>query len=126
MAFIVLVAACGPAASPAPTPSPSVRPTPIPITAPVGSPEEAAALAIATNRLFAGAIPLSPDLIGASKWWTATPLAGGGYTIELTVGWGDCPAGCIDRHVWTFEVRADGTVRLVKESGKPVPANLPD
>jgi hypothetical protein len=126
MFLVLLVAACGPAATTSPTPSPSARPTPTPITVPVGSPEEAAAQVIATNRLFAGAIPLTPDIVGASKWWTATPLAGGGYAIELTVGWGDCPAGCIDRHVWTFEVGPDGSMKLVNESGKPVPANLPD
>jgi len=70
-------------------------------------------------------MPLTPDVIGASKWWVATPIEDGGYTIELTVGWGDCPAGCINRHVWTFTVAADGTATLVKESGDEVPTTLP-
>jgi hypothetical protein len=125
ISLIVLLAACGPAASTAPTAPPSARPTPTPIVAPVGTPEQAAAVVIASNPLFAGAIQLTPDVIGGSKWWTATPLAGGGYTIELTVGWGDCPAGCINRHAWTFDVQPDGSVKLVKESGEPVPADLP-
>jgi hypothetical protein len=126
LSLVVLLAACGPAASSAPTPPPSARPTPTPIAPAVGTPEEAAARVIAVNPLFAGAIPLTPDVIGASKWWTAAPLAAGGYTIELTVGWGECPAGCIERHVWTFEVQPDGAVKLVKETGEPVPATLPD
>lgn len=120
-----VLAACGPAATPSPSVPPSARPTPTPIANPVTTPAEAAALVIATNPLFAGAAPLTPDVIGASKWWIATPTAGG-YTIELTIGWGDCQAGCINRHVWTFEVAADGTVALVKETGEPIPANLPD
>lgn len=121
----ILVAACGPGAAPSPSPAPTARPTPTPITAPVSTPDEAAALVIATNSLFAGAMPLTPDVIGASKWWTATPLADGGYTIELTIGWGDCPAGCINRHVWTFEVDGNGAVRLIGETGDPVPESLP-
>jgi hypothetical protein len=125
IALVVLIAACGPGASMAPTPLPSARPTPTPITVPIVTAEEAAAQVIATNPLFAGAVELTADIIGASKWWTATALAGGGYTIELTVGWGDCPAGCINRHVWKFEVQPDGTTKLVDESGDPVEANLP-
>jgi hypothetical protein len=118
------VAACGGAAAPSPSPAPTVRPTPTPIAAPVTTPAEAAAVVIATNEIFEGAMALTPDVIGASKWWIATPLAGGGYTIELTVGWGDCPAGCIERHVWTFEVAANGAVRLVSESGDELPTDL--
>jgi hypothetical protein len=118
----ILLAACAAAGAPSPSPSPtpSARPTPTPIAAPARTAEQAAALVIATNPLFAGARPLDPEMIGASKWWKATPLAGGGYSIELTVGSGDCPAGCINRHVWTFEVAADGQVKLVSETGPPV------
>lgn len=92
----------------------------------MATPEEAAALVIATNRVFAGAIQLTADIIGASKWWVATPLPSGGFSVEVTVGWGDCPAGCINRHVWTFEVSPEGQVKLVSEKGDEVPANLPD
>jgi hypothetical protein len=120
-----VVAACGGVGAPSPSPVPTIRPTPTPIAAPASTPAEAAALVIATNPIFVGAMPLTPDVIGASKWWVATPLTGGGYTIELTVGWGDCQAGCIERHVWTFEVAADGTVKLVSESGDQVPTDLP-
>jgi hypothetical protein len=120
-----LVACSAPATAPSPSPAPTTRPTPTPIVARVISPEDAAALVIATDPRFAGAIKLGPDLIGASKWWTAEPLASGGYRIELTVGWGDCPAGCIERHVWTFDVDPAGSVTLVSESGDDVPSELP-
>jgi hypothetical protein len=117
------LAACGPA-SPS-SPPPSVRPTPTPIAAAVTTPAEAAALVIATDAQFAGAIELTPDIIGASKWWVAAPLAAGGFSVELTIGWGDCPAGCINKRVWSFSVDASGQVRLVGVSGDEVPASLP-
>lgn len=125
MLAAVLLTACGPAAAPSPSPIPSARPTPTPIAAPVTTPADAAARVIAANPIFNGAVPLTQDLIGASKWWVATPLAGGGFTIQLTVGWGDCPAGCINRHVWTFDVKADGILALTSETGDPVPNPLP-
>lgn len=91
----------------------------------VRSAADAAAIVIASDPRFAGAIELTPDIIGASKWWTAEPLAGGGYRVELTIGWGDCPAGCINRHVWTFDVDARGGITPGAESGDPVPSELP-
>jgi hypothetical protein len=124
IAFVA--AACSPAgAAPTPSPVPTVRPTPTPIAAKVASPEDAAALVIATDPRFAGTMPLTPDVIGASQWWVATPLATGGYQVELTIGWGDCPAGCIERHTWTFEVSQDGQVEKIAEQGPEPPADLP-
>ncbi|TAK00733.1 MAG: hypothetical protein EPO36_07640 [Chloroflexota bacterium] len=112
------------AAVPSPTPT---TPGPTPIAATVASPADAAALVIATDPRFDGAVALTADVIGASKWWEAEALADGAYRVSLTVGWGDCPAGCINRHVWTFEVTADGQVTLLEESGDPVPeGDLPD
>jgi len=123
--LVAALAACSAAGAPSPTPAPTVRPTPTPIVARVSSPADAAALVIATNPIFGGTMELRPDVIGASRWWTATPLAGGGFRIELTIGWGDCMAGCIERHVWTFDVDASGGVKLVSETGDPVPSDLP-
>jgi hypothetical protein len=125
IALALVVAACSTGATRAPTSEPTLRPTPTPIIAPVGSAADAAAIVIASDPRFAGAIELTPDIIGASRWWKAEPLASGGYRIELTVGWGDCPAGCINRHVWTFDVDATGGLMLVRESGDPVPSDLP-
>jgi hypothetical protein len=96
-------------------------PTPTPIAADVASSQDAAALVIATDPRFEGATELSPDLIGASRYWEATALADGAYQIKLTLGWGDCPSGCIERHTWVFMVTADGQVTLVEESGDPLP-----
>ena len=102
-----------------------MRPTPTPIAAKVVTPEDAATLVMATDPLFSGAQKLDPEMIGASKFWEATPLPSGGYQVKLTIGWGDCPAGCIDKHIWTFEVAADGQVKLIGEEGPEVPTDLP-
>lgn len=40
------------------------------------------------------------------------------YTLEY--GFGDCPAGCINRHKWTFKVFRDGHVEFVSEGGSPL------
>jgi hypothetical protein len=105
-------------AAPTPTPVPSV------VAAPVSSPEDAAARVIATDPRFAGATMLQPGSIGLNKWWEWLALDSGGYEIKLTIGWGDCPAGCIDRHTWVFDVAADGTVTKASESGDEVPSNI--
>ncbi|WP_317900161.1 T9SS type A sorting domain-containing protein [Aurantibacillus circumpalustris] len=43
--------------------------------------------------------------------------------VELTysLGWGDCPAGCINRHFWKFNVYYDCSVEYVGEYGPPLP-----
>jgi len=112
------LASCAAGSPPTASPSPTVPP----VT--VSSPEDAAALVIAGNPLFAGAIEMTPEVFVASKWWESTANADGSYDIKVTVGWGDCPAGCINRHVWTFHVGPDGGTKLVKEEGDPVPASL--
>jgi hypothetical protein len=127
-------AACGGSAGTSSVaPTPTVRPTPTavaeaptptPVTVVVGSPFDAATLVIATNPLFTGAAPREEGMIGMSKWWVATPLSEGRFRIDVTVGWGDCMAGCIDRHVWTYEVSPDGNVELVSEAGPEVPPNV--
>jgi hypothetical protein len=110
---LLIVAACS-AAAPSPSPSPS----PTAVT----SPEQAAARVKAEHPEFAGLTPPNPDLIGACCWYEATAVEGG-YQVVVTIGWGDCPAGCIDRHVWTFAVAPDGRVGLIGEEGPPVPAD---
>jgi hypothetical protein len=44
-----------------------------------------------------------------------------GYEVIFRVGWGDCPAGCISEHTWTYHVATDGAVELIDEGGDPVP-----
>ena len=124
IAVFALAACAGAATTPSPTVAPTVPATQAP-TPPSTAEEAAVAAVIATNPMFAGIEPLRPDVIGASRWYVATPLAGGAYAIEITIGWGDCPAGCTERHVWTYEVAADGTVTLKSETGDEVPTDLP-
>lgn len=43
-------------------------------------------------------------------------------SLEFTfsLGWGDCPAGCIYHHFWRFHVFRDGRVLLADEYGDPL------
>lgn len=38
-------------------------------------------------------------------------------TYTFSYGWGDCPAGCIGRHYWEFQVMFDGTVQFIRSYG---------
>jgi hypothetical protein len=119
------LAACGPApVTPPPSapgsPSPSIAPSPTSIT----TPEAAAARVLASDPRFAGLGIQDPDLIGQCCSWTATPAADG-FEVTIEIGWGDCPAGCINRHRWFYSVATDGTIRLDREDGPPVPAGIP-
>lgn len=121
LAFAALaVAACGssvPGASTAP--SPSLAPTVAPPTGP-----ESAVDAVRTRvPLFDGITARDPDLIGQGTFWTADPT-GDGWRVAFETGWGDCPAGCIDRHTWTWDVAADGSITFVAEDGSPLPEDI--
>jgi hypothetical protein len=121
LALSVVLGACTNGSTTPPSPT-GPAPTPTPIAADVNSAADAAALVIATNPLFEGAAELNPDMIGASKYWEAEVLADGAFQITMTLGWGDCPAGCVERHTWIYNVAADGQLTLVEESGDPLPA----
>lgn len=45
---------------------------------------------------------------------------GGVKTYTFSQGWGDCPAGCIDRHYWDVTLAADNSLS-VEERGSPLP-----
>jgi hypothetical protein len=109
----LLVAACSAAASPSPTPA---SPSP----APPISERQAVDRVLAANPGFAGIGPLDPGLIGQSAWYVVSPAAVG-WRVEITKGWGDCQAGCISRHTWTYEVDGTGAVKLLAEAGDPLP-----
>lgn len=120
LAFSIALAACGGGgrATPEATPSgPPVSSLPAPV---VRSAEEAGARVIASDRRFSGIARQDPDLIGQGSWWQAE-ARDGGYRVLVQIGWGDCPAGCINRHDWTFQVAPDGTQTLLDESGPPLP-----
>jgi len=115
--LLIVLAACSAAGGSAP-PSPSPAPGPA-----VTSPEEALARVQAKHPDLAGLGPLDPDLIGACCWSEAKAVEGG-YQVMFTVGWGDCPAGCINKHVWTYAVAPDGRVGLIGEEGPAVPPEV--
>lgn len=126
LVLIPALAACSSgAASPSPSGSPgAASPSPAPSAGTVTSAEEAVALVLATNERFEGIGPLNPDVIGQSAWYTVDP-ASDGWTVVVTVGWGDCPSGCIEKHTWTYVVTTTGQVTLMTETGPEVPADLP-
>ena len=101
-------------------PPPSLLPSPTTID----SPAAAAAVVLASDRRFAGLKETSPDLVGQCCFWSARPGTGG-YDVTVEIGWGDCPAGCIDRHRWFYTVGTDGTLKLNREEGPPLPAGVP-
>jgi hypothetical protein len=45
--------------------------------------------------------------------------------LDYSVGYGDCPAGCIGRRFYHFAVHADGTVEYLGASGGAPPAPPP-
>lgn len=112
--------ACSGGGGPAPSPDPSDPPASTQPIPKIGSPEQAGAFVVASDPRFAGITRKDPNLIGQGSWWQAEPREGG-YRVQVQIGWGDCPAGCINRHDWTFDVAADGTLTLVEESGEPLP-----
>lgn len=59
-------------------------------------------------------------LVGGDRDITAS-AANGGWSIEYSLGWGDCPAGCISRHYWTFAVTGAGAVNFLGSRGNPAP-----
>jgi hypothetical protein len=46
---------------------------------------------------------------------------GDGWRLDYSVGFGDCPAGCIHRHTWSFGVGKTGVVTFLGRSGPPPP-----
>lgn len=103
-ALMLLLAACS--ASAAPTP--------------IGT-ADAVAAALAQDARFLGLAPLDPNAIGRSGWYEVAAAANGGYVVRVTLGWGDCPAGCINRHVWEYAVSSGGVVSLLGQSGAAMP-----
>jgi hypothetical protein len=81
---------------------------------------DAVRLALAQDGRFAGLGPRDEDLIGQAAWYEVTEVADG-WQVVIRIGWGDCPAGCINEHRWTYAVGRDGTVRLLREEGDTMP-----
>ena len=130
IACLSLLACAGPPTGPPasasePPFSSSPSPPSTPPSAGVTSAAQAAALVLASEPLFGGVGPLRPDLIGQCCWYEAFET-GDGYEVTVELGWGDCMAGCIDRHRWVYEVGRDGSVTLIEESGpEPEKGSMP-
>jgi hypothetical protein len=118
LAVALLVAACGAAGSP--TASPPQSPLPSSTPGAALSREAAVAKILAQDPRFQGIGPLDPNLIGQSAWYEVSP-ATVGWRVVITKGWGDCQAGCISRHTWTYDIDPSGVVTLVAEGGDPLP-----
>lgn len=85
----------------------------------VSSPAQAAAVVFASNPLFGSVSQPIPSVIGQSSSYEAAQ-DGDGFSVAVTLGSGDCPAGCINHHTWTYSVSTTGTVKLVSEQGDQV------
>ena len=123
LAATLLAACSGSAPAPPPTPAPvaTLTPSPVGTSSSIGTQEQAVAAVQAQTPLFDGFGPKRKDMVGQAQWWEAQPQGGSttptGWTVTFTTGWGDCPAGCIDHHSWTWKAAADGTVTFVSEEG---------
>jgi len=114
----LMVAACGGASPAASSPGGSVPGvSPAPSVGTVETPEQAVAAIRARTPWFDGIEARNPDMIGQAASWTAEPTDRQSIRVTFEVGWGDCQAGCIDRHTWTWEGGRDGTVTWVGEDG---------
>jgi len=50
---------------------------------------------------------------------------GDAILVDYSVGYGDCPSGCINRRFYHFAAHADGTVEYLGASGAPPPGPQP-
>ncbi len=121
-----LVAACGAGAASSASSATQVIPTPSPTAppAPVTTSAGAVAAVIAREPRLTGITELDPNLIGQGTFYEVDEASGvGAFLVKVTVGWGDCQAGCINRHEWLYAVQPDDTVVLQSEGGDAVPAD---
>src|SRR5690242_10180841 len=99
VAILGSLVACSAAASPgSPQPSGGVAASPSPM---VATADAAAAQVLTQLGRWPGLGPFDPNAIGQCCGYrvTASPA---GWAVTIEVGWGDCPAGCINRHEWRY------------------------
>ncbi|HEV8697949.1 MAG TPA: hypothetical protein VGQ89_09665 [Candidatus Limnocylindrales bacterium] len=122
VAIVVGAAACS--GSAAPSGSTGASPTPTG-RGPITSEEDAITRVIEHEPRFAGITKRDPEMIGQASWYEVAPASGvGAFTVTIRVGWGDCPAGCIEEHRWVYSVAPDGAVTLRSEGGTDVPTEV--
>ena len=122
VACVTIAAGCASGAASAPTAAASAAPAAS--ASPIDSADGAVAAVLAANPRFGNLHPFDANAIGQCCGYRVTSTADG-WIVTVEVGWGDCPAGCIDRHSWAFSVDRSGAVVLQQESGPKVPAGLP-
>lgn len=96
---------------------------------PIDSPAEAHAAVVVLGTPFANFAPIDRALIGANATYEVKGAEGGEavWIVVYTYGWGDCQAGCIDRHSWAFQVDgASGAARYDSQMGPTLPTDAPD
>jgi hypothetical protein len=116
-----------PVASTNPSSAPSEDLTPVPgasASALLSEGDRVAAAVLATDPLFTNLQPYNADLIGQCCFYTVRQTSDG-WTVTIEIGWGDCPAGCIDKHRWTFTVDKAGAITKTGETGPAVPSGEP-
>ena len=84
----------------------------------------AARLALAQDRRFDGIGPYDESAIGQAAWYKVAEAADG-WTVTVRIGWGDCPAECVNEHLWTYAVTRAGQVTPAGERGDPLPNQEP-
>ena len=102
------------------------RASPPPSPALITTEAQAVARVVAVEPRFAGIQPRNDQLIGQAHWFEVVRGSGvDAFFVTMRLGWGDCPAGCIDHHQWVYQVDPDGTVTLRSEEGsEPVPPEV--
>ncbi len=92
---------------------------------PITTADQAVAAVVAHEPRFAGISQRDPDMIGQANWYEVQPASGvGAFLVTMRLGWGDCPAGCIDEHRWVYAIGPNGEVTLQSEAGSDVPADV--
>ncbi len=99
----------------------------------VFSPAPAATFVVLFSERPLNTLALADRFLGIDGVEAAAPnqFAGAGNDIRIqvqatsvrltySVGFGDCPSGCISRHNWHFDVHSDGTTRYRGTSGDPL------
>lgn len=68
-----------------------------------------------------GVVIAEPDAVAGDGNDIRAAAVDSGWRLEYSVGFGDCRAGCISRHTWTFRVGDDGAVTFLESEGPPPP-----
>jgi len=68
-----------------------------------------------------GVFYAEPNAFGGDGNDISAAAQADGWTLEYSVGWGDCLAGCIGRHWWSFRVNTAGAVTFLGSRGMQLP-----